>query len=123
MRARCRVGVETRGQGRTARPRADWQDSEPGFLEIDLMAHEGGSPTGDHAQTLDPVDVATGWTETMAVKNKAPKWVFQALEEIIRRCPFPVRGIDSDNGAESSTRTSCAIAPSTRSPSPPPAPA
>jgi len=79
---------------------ADWQDSEPGFLEIDLVAHDGGSPSGDYAQTLDAVDVATGWTETMAVKNKAQKWVFQALEEIIHRCPFPVKGIDSDNGAE-----------------------
>ncbi len=36
----------------------------------------------------------------MAVKNKAQKWVFQTLEEIIRRCPFSVKGIDSDNGGE-----------------------
>lgn len=79
---------------------AEWEDSEPGFLEIDLVAHAGSSATGDYAHTLDAVDVATGWTETMAVKNKAQKWVFQALEEIIRRCPFPVRGIDSDNGGE-----------------------
>jgi hypothetical protein len=36
----------------------------------------------------------------VAVKNKAQKWVFQALQQIIARMPFPVRGIDSDNGAE-----------------------
>jgi hypothetical protein len=79
---------------------ADWNDAEPGFLEIDLVSHEGSSARGDYAQTLDAVDVATGWTETVAVKNKAQKWVFAALQQIIAAMPFPVRGIDSDNGAE-----------------------
>lgn len=79
---------------------ADWSDSEPGFLEVDLVSHEGSSARGDYAQTLDAVDVATGWTETVAVKNKAQKWVFAALQEIIARMPFPVKGIDSDNGTE-----------------------
>ena len=79
---------------------ADWSDTQPGFLEVDLVSHDGSSARGDYAQTLDAVDVATGWTETVAVKNKAQKWVFAALQRIIAAMPFPVKGIDSDNGAE-----------------------
>ncbi|MBC7336634.1 MAG: transposase family protein, partial [Clostridia bacterium] len=79
---------------------ADWNDTQPGFLEVDLVSHDGSSARGDFAQTLDAVDVATGWTETVAVKNKAQKWVFAALQQIIAAMPFPVKGIDSDNGAE-----------------------
>ncbi|MDI7246628.1 MAG: transposase family protein [Bacillota bacterium] len=79
---------------------SEWSDTEPGFVEIDLVGHDGGNTRGEYAQTLDVVDVATRWTETRAVKNKAQKWVFEALKHIIARIPFPVRGIDSDNGAE-----------------------
>ena len=45
-------------------------------------------------------DIHTGWTETTAVKNKAQKWVFAALVGICEEFPFPVKGIDSDNGSE-----------------------
>jgi len=79
---------------------ADWDDARPGFVEIDLVAHEGGDPRGEFCHTLDVTDVATGWTELRAVPNKAQKWVFAALLEITAAFPFPVRGIDSDNGSE-----------------------
>lgn len=83
---------------------ADWDDTQPGFVEIDLVGHEGGNPAGDFAQTLtvtDTVtDIATGWTENRAVRNKAQKWVLAALSEIVAGFPFPVLGIDSDNGSE-----------------------
>jgi len=72
----------------------------PGFLEIDLVAHGGGDPKGDFAQSLDAVDVCSGWTETRAVQNKAQKWVFAALAITLGRLPFEVAGIDSDNGGE-----------------------
>lgn len=72
----------------------------PGFLEIDLVAHGGGDPKGDFAQTLDVTDVCSGWTETRAVRNKAQKWVFAALAVILGRLPFEAAGIDSDNGGE-----------------------
>ena len=45
-------------------------------------------------------DVASGWTESQAVINKAQVWVFEALKEIRARLPFPLLGIDSDNGSE-----------------------
>lgn len=79
---------------------ADWDDAVPGFVEIDLVGHDGGNPRGEHAFTLTVTDIATGWTESQTVKNKAQKWVFAALKEITEAFPFPILGIDSDNGSE-----------------------
>jgi hypothetical protein len=69
-------------------------------VEVDLVAHEGGNASGDYAQTLDLTDVSTGWTELVAVRNKAQVWVFEALQQVRQRLPFPLLGLDSDNGAE-----------------------
>lgn len=79
---------------------SDWDDVRPGFVEIDLVGHDGGSAAGEYCQTLDVTDVSTGWTETRAVRNKAQTWVFAALQDIVASMPFPIRGIDSDNGSE-----------------------
>ncbi|MDA2921280.1 transposase [Desulfobacterota bacterium AH_259_B03_O07] len=79
---------------------SEWDEQRPGFVEIDLVGHEGGDPSGDYIQTLDMTDVCTGWTETQAVKNKARVWVFEALKDIRKRLPFKLLGIDSDNGSE-----------------------
>lgn len=69
---------------------ADWDDAKPGFLQIDLVGHEGGNARGDFCQTLDTTDVATGWIDPEAIKNKAQVWVFEALEHIRGRLPFPL---------------------------------
>ena len=79
---------------------AEWDEDRPGFAEIDLVAHDGGLALGDFCQSLDLTDVCTGWTETEAVPNKAQVWVFAALQTIRARLPFPLRGLDSDNGSE-----------------------
>lgn len=79
---------------------ADWDEDRPGFVEIDLVGHEGGNPRGDFCQTLTMTDIATGWTENLAVRNKAQRWVFQAITGARRRLPFRLLGIDSDNGGE-----------------------
>jgi hypothetical protein len=79
---------------------AEWDQSQPGFVEIDLVGHDGGFAQGDFCQTLDVTDVASGWTETQAVINKAQGWVFEALQLIRGRLPFALKGIDSDNGSE-----------------------
>jgi hypothetical protein len=79
---------------------SEWDQQRPGFVELDLVAHDGGVAFGDYAQTLDMTDVCTGWTETIAVRNKAQVWVFAAIEEARQRLPFPLLGIDSDNGGE-----------------------
>lgn len=79
---------------------AEWDEAQPGFAEIDLVAHDGGLALGDYCQTLDLTDICTGWTETEAVPNKAQVWVFEAIQTIRARLPFPLRGLDSDNGSE-----------------------
>ena len=79
---------------------ADWDDHRPGFIEIDLVGHEGGNSSGEFCFTLTATDIATGWTVNRSVKNKAAVWVFEALEYVIGRFPFAIIGIDSDNGSE-----------------------
>lgn len=79
---------------------ADWDDHRPGFVEIDLVGHEGGDNNGDFASSLTVTDIATGWTEVRTVRNKAARHVFGALVEIQATLPFPLLGIDSDNGSE-----------------------
>ena len=79
---------------------AEWDEQQPGFAEIDLVAHDGGLALGDFCQTLDLTDMCTGWTELAAVPNKAQVWVFEAIQAIRERLPFPLLGLDSDNGSE-----------------------
>ena len=71
---------------------ADWDDAQPGFVEIDLVAHDGGNAAGEYAFTLTVTDIATGWTENRSVPNKARKWVLAALDDIARAMPFPIVG-------------------------------
>lgn len=79
---------------------SEWNENKPGFIEVDLVGHDGGSPEGIYGQTLTATDIHTGWTGTEAVKNKARIWVFEGLQELRGRFPFPLLGIDSDNGGE-----------------------
>ena len=79
---------------------SDSDEQRPGFAEIDLVGHDGGLAVGDYCQTLDLTDIATTWTETAGVKNKAQVWVFEALKHLRKNLPFPLLGIDSDNGSE-----------------------
>ena len=79
---------------------AEWDDAIPGFVEIDLVWHDGGNPRGPHAFTLTVTDIATGWTENRSVPNKTVKYVLAALNDIAGKMPFPILGVDSDNGSE-----------------------
>jgi hypothetical protein len=79
---------------------ADWDDARPGFVEIDLVGHDGGNPAGPHAFTLTVTDIATGWTENRSVPDKTAKCVLAALNDIAAKMPFPILGVDSDNGSE-----------------------
>ncbi len=79
---------------------AEWDHAKTGFLEIDLVGHEGGDPRGEFAYSLCCTDVASGWTEARVVRNRARKWTFEALLDIRRSLPFRLLGLDSDNGSE-----------------------
>lgn len=79
---------------------AQWDDAQPGFVEIDLVWHDGGNRAAGHAFTLTVTDIATGWTENRSVPDKTAKCVLAALNDIARTMPFPILGVDSDNGSE-----------------------
>ena len=76
---------------------ADWQDTRPGFVEIDLVAHCGDSVQGEYLNTLNVVDLATGWSECLVLANRSQRQVSTAIERLRQRLPFPLLGIDSDN--------------------------
>lgn len=77
-----------------------WQEKLPGFAEVDLVSHSGNSARGEFAYSLNLTDVHTGWTETRAILGKGRQAVLDALQEIQAALPFPLRGINSDNGSE-----------------------
>src|SRR5450755_7246 len=74
---------------------AQWDEARPGFVEIDLVAHEGGNAAGQFAYTLTVTDIATGWTENRSVPDKTKRRVVAALEAVTKVMPFPVVGVDS----------------------------
>ncbi len=77
-----------------------WDVSAPGYLEIDLVSHSGASAIGEFLHTLDCVDIATCWVERKAVMGKGALGILNAVTEIEHNLPFPLKGIDSDNGSE-----------------------
>jgi len=77
-----------------------WDVQEPGFTEIDLVAHSGDRADGEFLHSLNVTDIHTTWVETRAVLGKGQLRVQAALEAIRQALPFRLRGIDSDNGSE-----------------------
>jgi hypothetical protein len=79
---------------------ADWDDVKPGFFEIDLVAHCGERARGDFLYSLTLTDIETQWTECQALLNKSQRVVEAAVEQARQLLPFPLLGLDSDNGSE-----------------------
>jgi hypothetical protein len=77
-----------------------WEEQQPGFVEIDLVAHCGMSTAGHYLNTLTVTDVCTTWTECIGVWGQGQAGVFAGLQAVRKRLPFPLLGIDSDNGSE-----------------------
>jgi hypothetical protein len=98
-RALTRPGTLLRSQI-PVRTFAEWDHGVAGFLEIDLVGHEGGDPRGEFAYSLCCTDVASGWTEVRVVRNRARKWTHEALRDVRSCLPFALLGLDSDNGGE-----------------------
>ena len=106
-RARCkirgRVGTKPGSLLKSqipVRTWAEWDDAVPGFVEIDTVFHDGGNRGGGHAFTLTVTDIATGWTESRSLPDRMAKHVLAALNHIAAAMPFPIVGVDSDNGSE-----------------------
>lgn len=77
-----------------------WDETRPGFLEVDTVAHCGTSVGGMFVYTVNAVDIATGWNEQRAVWGKGYQGVKEAIENMEHDLPFPLRGFDCDNGGE-----------------------
>lgn len=77
-----------------------WDEKRPGFVEVDLVAHCGTSVAGEYINTLNMVDIVTGWDCLRAVWGKGEANTFKAMREIELTIPFKIKGFDSDNGKE-----------------------
>jgi len=78
----------------------EWEETRPGFLEADLVAHCGTDIEGGYLYTLTLTDVATGWTECLPLLYRSRDTVLAALQQARLLFPFPMLGIDTDNGGE-----------------------
>ncbi len=104
--------VKYRGRGRTTtKPGTllrkqipirtnQWDESRPGFLEADTLAHCGESLLGDFIYTINFVDIATGWSGQRAVWGKGETGVLKQIQDVEDSLPFPLLGFDCDNGSE-----------------------
>jgi len=78
----------------------EWNEIQPGFLETDLVAHCGNQTDGLFLYTLTLTDIATGWTECLPLLNRSQEMVIAALKRAQHLLPFPMLGLDTDNGTE-----------------------
>ncbi len=77
-----------------------WNETTPGFMEADLVAHCGPQAEGSYLYTLTLTDIATGWTECLPLLGRGQEAVITALKRARQLLPFPLLGIDTDNGGE-----------------------
>jgi hypothetical protein len=75
-------------------------EQEPGFFEIDTVAHCGHSLKGEFLYSITLTDVFTGWTVNTCVKNRGQRNVVAGIDLLVRGLPYPMRALDFDNGGE-----------------------
>lgn len=84
----------------TVRRATDEAETEPGFFEVDTVAHCGPSLKGELARTVNMTDVVTGWVFTTCIRNNARVHMLAALDAAFAAIPYPIAGLDCDNGSE-----------------------
>jgi hypothetical protein len=72
----------------------------PGYFEADLVHHAGNTTAGQYVHTLQLIDVATGWSERVAILGRSYTVMQDAFERILARLPFPILELHPDNGGE-----------------------
>ena len=80
--------------------RGEWTEEGPGWLELDTVALCGGTLDDRHLWMLDAVDIRTDWTEQRALANRGQHCTLAQLQDLEASLPFPLLGVDSDNGGE-----------------------
>jgi hypothetical protein len=78
----------------------NWNTRRIGFMEMDTVAHCGDVLSGEFIYSLDMVEIASGWSEQIAVMGKSEAGVVKAIEEVKQGLPFELLGLDSDTGSE-----------------------
>ncbi len=102
MRRLPQKGAERANQVTKGVPmgRIPWDISDPGHFEVDLVHHNGESSAGLYGHTIQLVDVATGWSERVAVMGRGQSAMEVGFRRIVERLPFPIRELHPDNGSE-----------------------
>ena len=108
--ARCQMTQSRPGRRRAQRSkgltreipmkRLPWDERRPGYLEVDTVHHCGLSASGEYVYTLQLIDVATGWSERVAVLGRSYLVMKDAFRYILTRLPFRVCEVHPDNGSE-----------------------
>jgi hypothetical protein len=80
--------------------RISWQTTSPGLFETDLVHHCGTVASGDYIHTLQLVDIATGWSERVAIWGRSQQVMVQGFKKVQERLPFPIMHLHPDNGSE-----------------------
>jgi len=78
----------------------NWDVKTPGWTEVDTVSHSGNSAAGKFAYTINQTDILTTWVESRAVLGKTEDVMVKGLDEMAHALPFPLKGLDSDNGSE-----------------------
>lgn len=74
--------------------------SEPGHVQVDTVAHCGGSLSGQFAWTVTCTDMATGFVHCFAVWHKNVKQIIAGLQKFEGVAPFRIKSWRFDNGTE-----------------------
>jgi len=80
--------------------RLSWDTRVPGDFETDLVHHCGTVAAGDYIHTLQLVDIATGWSERVAVLGRSQEAMVRGFRKVQARLPFPIHKLHPDNGSE-----------------------
>ena len=95
-------GPERANQVRKEVPmkRIPWDTTEPGHEEVDLVHHGGESSSGEYAHTIQLIDVATGWSERVAVFGRGQSAMEGGFRRILSHIPFAIVELHPDTGSE-----------------------
>jgi len=84
----------------TPMERLPWDTQAPGAFETDLVHHCGPITAGEYVHTLQLVDIATGWSERVAVLGRSQAAMVAGFRRVQQRLPFPITHLHPDNGSE-----------------------